>query len=40
MATIELDDNQTQIRDVNVNELVVWGGYFYIKWSQLGTSII
>ena len=39
-ATIEWDDNQTQIRDVNVNELVVQGGHFDIKWSQLGTSII
>ena len=39
-ATIELDDNQTQIRDINVNELAVQGGPFNIKWSQLGTSII
>ena len=30
-ATIELDINQTQIRDVNVNELAVQGGHFDIK---------
>ena len=40
MATIELDDNQIQTRDVNVNELTVRGGHFYIKRSQSGTSII
>ena len=39
-GTIEWDDNQTRIRDVNANELVVRGGFFGIKWSQLGTSII
>ena len=39
-ANIELDDNQTQIRDVNVNELVVRGGHFDIKRLQLGTNII
>ena len=39
-ATMEWDDNQTQLRDVNANELVVRGGHFGIKWSQLGTSII
>ena len=40
MANIELDDNQKQIRDVNVNELAVRGGHFDIKRSQLGISII
>ena len=40
MATIEWDDNQTQIRDVNANKLVVRWGFFGIKLSQLGTSII
>ena len=40
MATIELDDNQTQITDVNVKELAVRGGLFYINRSQLGTSTI
>ena len=40
MATMEWDDNQLQLRDVNGNELVVRGGHFGIKWSQLGTSII
>ena len=39
-ATMEWDDNQTQLRDVNANELVVLGGHFGIKWSQLGISII
>ena len=39
-VTMEWDDNQTQLRDVNANELVVWGGHFGIKRSQLGTSII
>ena len=32
-ATIELDCNQTQLRDVNANELVVRGGHFGIKRS-------
>ena len=39
-ATMEWDDNQTQLRDVNANELVVRGGHFDIELSQLGTSII
>ena len=39
-TTIEWDDNQTQIRGVNANELVVRGGHLDIKWSQFGTSII
>ena len=29
-TNIELDDNQTQIRDADVNELIVRGGIFYI----------
>ena len=39
-ATMEWDDNQTQLRDVNANKLVVQGGHFGIKQSQFGTSII
>ena len=39
-TTIWWNNNQTQIKDINVNELVVQGGHFDIKWSQLGTSII
>ena len=39
-ATMEWEDNQTQLRDVNANELVVRWGHFGIKRSQLGTSII
>ena len=31
MTNIELDDNQTQIRDADVNELIVQGGIFYIN---------
>ena len=40
MASIELDDNQIQIRDSDVNELTVWEGLPSINWSQLGTSTI
>ena len=39
-TTIEWDDNQIQIRDINVNELAVWKCHFDIKRLQLGTSII
>ena len=39
-ATMEWNDNQTQLKDVNANELVVWRGHFGIKRSQLDTSII
>ena len=39
-TTIEWNNNQTQIRDINVNEILVRGGHFDIKQSQLGTSII
>ena len=28
---MELDDNQAQIRDADVNELIVQGGIFYIN---------
>ena len=30
-ASIELDDNQTQIRDSDVNELTVRGGFISIN---------
>ena len=30
-AKIELDDNQTQIRDADMKELTVRGGFFYIN---------
>ena len=30
-ANIELDDNQTRIRDVDMNELTVRGGIFHIN---------
>ena len=39
-ATMEWDENQAQLRDVNANKLVVRGGHFGIKRSQLGISII
>ena len=31
MANIELDDNQTRIRDADMNELTVQGGIFHIN---------
>ena len=40
MASIELDDNQIQIRDSGVNELTVWECLPSINWSQFGTIII
>ena len=39
-ASIELDGNQTQIRDSDVNGLIVRGGLLSINWSQLCTSTI
>ena len=33
MASIELNDNQTQIKGSNVNGLFVWGGHPCIDWS-------
>ena len=30
-TNIELDDNQTQIRDADMKELTVRGGFFYIN---------
>ena len=39
-TTVELNDNQTQIRDANVNELAIRGGFFYTNKSQFGTSTI
>ena len=39
-ASIELNDNQTQIRDFDINGFAVWGGPTSINWSQLGTSAI
>ena len=37
---MEWDNNQTQLRYDNANELVVRGGHFGIKWSQLGISMV
>ena len=40
IASDELYDNQTQIRDFDINELTVRGGFPFINLSQLGTSTI
>ena len=39
-VTMKWDDNQTQLRNVNANEILVQWGHFGIKRSQLSTSII
>ena len=39
-ANIKLNDNQTQIRDFDINGFIVWRGPTSINWSQLGTSTI
>ena len=39
-ASIELNDNQTQIRDFDINVFTVWGGPTSINWSQLDTKTI
>ena len=30
-TNVELDDNQTQVRGADMNELIIWGGLFYIN---------
>ena len=39
-ASNELNDNQIQIRDSDINELSVRGGYTCIYWSQLDIETI
>ena len=39
-TSTELNDNQTQIRDFEINGLSVWEGHTYINWSQLDTKTI
>ena len=39
-ASIELNDNQTQIRGSDINRLSVRGGHTCINWSQLDTKTI
>ena len=39
-TSIELNDNQTQIKGSYVNGLLVRGGHPYIDWSQLDTKTI
>ena len=40
MANTKLNDNQTQIKDSDINGLIIWGGLTFISWSQLGTNAI
>ena len=40
MTSIELNYNQTQIKDFDINGFTVRGGPTSINWSQLGTIII
>ena len=40
IASDELYNNQTQIRDFDINELTIRGGFPFINLSQLGTSTI
>ena len=39
-ASTELNDNQTQIRDPDINGFTVRGGQTFINWSQLGIRTI
>jgi len=39
-ANTELNDNQTPIRDPDINKLIVRGGLPFISLSQLGTNTI
>ena len=38
MDDMELNDNQTQIRCININRLLVREGHNYVYWSQLNTK--
>ena len=40
MTSTGLNDNQTQIRDFDINGFIVQGGFTFINWSQLDTSTI
>ena len=40
MARIELNDNQTRIRDSDVSVSSVQGGQTCINWAQLDTKIV
>ena len=40
MANTELNDNQTRIRDSDINGLTIRRGLPSINWSQLGISTI
>ena len=40
MASIELHDNQTQIKNADINGLSVRGGHTCINWLQLDTKTI
>ena len=39
-ANMKLNDNQSQIRGTDMNELIVWGGNFSYKSTKQSTSII
>ena len=38
--SIELNDNQAQIRVIDINRLLIREGHNYIYWSQLDIEII
>ena len=40
MANMELSDTQAQIRCIDINRLLVWGGHNYMYLSQLDTDTI
>ena len=40
MASIKLNDNQVQIRGIDINKLSVRGGHNYMYLSQLDTETI
>ena len=39
-ASAELNDNQTQIRDSDINGISIWGCHTCINWSQLDTKTL
>ena len=39
-ASLELNDNQAQKRDIDVNGISVWRGYNCKCWSQLNIETI
>ena len=39
-ASMDLNDNQTRTRSIDLNQFTVWGGKFLYKSTRLNTSII